>query len=193
ISPHEVGMRSLWLAGIAMTLIATPLMADGGGLLTVDGGLMVWTLVVFGLFFLILKRFAWPVVLGAVEAREKKLEEQIAQAAKDREAAAGLLAQQQQLLAQAREQAVTILNDAKSVAERERQLGLDRARAEADELIGRARRDIASEKDRAVAELRREAVDLALAAAGKLIGQRLEAAQDRKIVQDYLASLGSSK
>ncbi|MGH7532745.1 MAG: F0F1 ATP synthase subunit B, partial [Gemmatimonadales bacterium] len=71
--------------------------------------------------------------------------------------------------------------------------GLDRARAEADELIGRARRDIESEKDRAVAELRREAVDLALAAAGKLIGQRLEAAQDRKIVQDYLASLGSSK
>lgn len=186
-------MRSLWLAGIAMTLVSTPLLADGGGLLTVDGGLMVWTLFVFGLFFLILKRFAWPVVLGAVEARERKLEEQIAQAAKDREAAAGLLAQQQQLLAEAREQAVTILNDAKAVAERERHLGLDRARAEADELVSRARRDIESEKDRAVAELRREAVDLALAAAGKLIGERLEAAQDRKIVQDYLASLGASK
>lgn len=186
-------MRSLWLAGIAMTLVSTPLLADGGGLLTVDGGLMVWTLFVFGVFFLILKRFAWPVVLGAVQAREKRLEEQIAQAEKDRTAAAGLLAQQQQLLADARGQAVTILNDAKAVAERERQLGLDRARAEADELIGRARRDIESEKDPAVAELRREAVDLALSAAGKLIGQRLEAAQDRKIVQDYLASLGPSK
>lgn len=186
-------MRSVWLAGALMTLGAAPLMADGGGLLTVDGGLMIWTLVVFGLFFLILKRFAWPVVLGAVEAREKKLEEQLTQAAKDREEAAQLLARQQKLLADARGQVVTMLNDAKAVADQERQLGLEKARAEADELIARARRDIGSEKDRAVVELRREAVDLALAAAGKLIGQRLQGEQDRKIVQDYLATLGPSK
>lgn len=186
-------MRSIWLAGILTTLGATPLMAEGGGLLTVDGGLMVWTLVVFGLFFLILKRFAWPVVLGAVEAREKKLEEQLAQSAKDREDAARLLAEQQKLLADARGQVVTILNDAKAAAERERQLGLEKARAEADDLLARARREIAAEKDRAVVELRREAVDLALAAAGKLIGQRLQGEQDRKIVQDYLATLGPSK
>ncbi|HEV2291191.1 MAG TPA: F0F1 ATP synthase subunit B [Gemmatimonadales bacterium] len=186
-------MRSVWLAGILTAFGATPLMAEGGGLLTVDGGLMVWTLVVFGLFFLILKRFAWPVVLGAVEAREKKLEEQLAQSAKDREDAARLLAEQQKLLADARGQVVTILNDAKVAAERERQLGLEKARAEADDLLARARREIAAEKDRAVVELRREAVDLALAAAGKLIGQRLQGEQDRKLVQDYLATLGPSK
>ena len=185
-------MRTVWLAGVLMTVGATPLMAEGGGLLTVDGGLMIWTLFVFGLFYLILKRFAWPVVLGAVEAREKKLEEQIAQAAKDREDAAGLLAQQQKLLADARGQVVTMLNEAKAVAEKERQLGLEKARSEADDLMARARRDIQSEKDRAVVELRREAVDLALAAAGKLIGLRLQGEQDRKIVQEYLASLGST-
>lgn len=186
-------MRAIWLAGGALVLGASPLMAEGGGLLTVDGGLMVWTLLVFAAFFLILKRFAWPVVLGAVEAREKALEEQIAQAAKDRDEAAALLAEQQRSLAEARGQVTTILAEAKSAAERERQIGLEKARAEADDLLTRARRDIAAEKDRAVAELRREAVDLALAAAGKLIGQRLQGEQDRKIVQEYLATLGPSK
>lgn len=188
-------MRAMWLLG-AMTVAATPLAAEGpggGGLLTVDGGLMVWTLVVFALFLFILKRYAWPVVLGAVEAREKKLEEQIAQAARDRDEAARLLAEQRQLLDGARGQATVLLTEAKATAERERQLGLERARAEADELLARARRELAAEKDRAVTELRQEAVDIALAAAGKLIGQRLEAAQDRKIVQEYLATVGSGK
>jgi F-type H+-transporting ATPase subunit b len=189
-------MRAMWLAGAITAAASAPLAAEGpggGGLLTVDGGLMIWTLVVFGLFLLILKRYAWPVVLGAVQAREKALEEQLAQAAKDRDEAARLLAEQQKLLNEARGQAATLLSDAKGAADRERQLGLEKARAEADDLMARARREIAAEKDRAVAELRREAVDIALAAAGKLIGQRLEAAQDRKIVQEYLATLGTGK
>src|SRR6476659_6857584 len=58
-----------------------------GGPLTVEGGLMVWTVVVFLLLLLVLKRFAWPAILGAVEAREQALEAQLAQAAKDREGA----------------------------------------------------------------------------------------------------------
>lgn len=189
-------MRAMWLAGMLTVAASAPAAAqapEGGGLLTVDGGLMVWTLVVFALFFLILRRYAWPVVLGAVEAREKALEEQIAQAARDRDEAARLLAEQQKLLSDARGQATSLLADAKTAADRERQIGLEKARAEADELMARNRREIAAEKDRAVADLRREAVDIALAAAGKLIGQRLEAAQDRKIVQEYLASLGPTK
>jgi F-type H+-transporting ATPase subunit b len=190
-------MRSVWLTGVVTVLGAAPLAAEGaaggGGLLTVDGGLMVWTLVVFGLFLYILKRFAWPVVLGAVRAREEALEAQIAQAAKDREDAEKLLAEQRKLLADARTEASAMIANAKAAADRERQLGVEKARAEADELIARARRDIQAEKDRAVVELRHEAVDIALAAAGKLIGQRLQADQDRKIVQDYLATLGQGK
>ena len=55
-----------------------------------------------------------------------------------------------------------------------------------------ARRDIAAERDKAVADLRREAVELALGAAAKVVGQRLDADADRKIVLDYLASLEKS-
>jgi F-type H+-transporting ATPase subunit b len=54
----------------------------------------------------------------------------------------------------------------------------------------RSRKEIEAEKAKAIADLRREAVDLALAGAGKLIGQKLDAAADRQMVEQYLASLG---
>lgn len=167
--------------------------AGSGGLLTVDGGLMFWTLVVFGLLFYVLKRSAWPVILEAVEERERSLKATLDEAARLAAEAKADLAKQQEALAAANAQAATILAEAKAAAEKERALATEKTRAEAEELLARARREIGAEKDRASAELRREAVDLALAAAGKLIGQRLETAQDKQIVTDYLATLGTGK
>jgi F-type H+-transporting ATPase subunit b len=66
---------------------------------------------------------------------------------------------------------------------------LEKAREEQEELLARARRELEDERQRAVAELRREAVDLSLAAAGRLIRQRLDSDADRKLVSDYLATL----
>ena len=79
--------------------------------------------------------------------------------------------------------------DARSAAEKERAHALEKTKQEQEELLDRARREIASERDRAVEELRREAVDLSLAAAGKLIGERLDSDTDRKLIESYLATL----
>jgi len=164
-----------------------------GGPLTVEGGLMVWTVVVFLLLLLVLKRFAWPAILGAVEAREQALEAQLVQATKDREEAAALLAEHKRLVADARHQATGIVAEARGVAEKERALAVEKTKQEQEELLARARREIAAERDRAVTDLRREAVDLSLAAAGKLVGQRLDGEADRKIVLDYLATLDGGR
>jgi F-type H+-transporting ATPase subunit b len=161
------------------------------GPLTVEGGLMVWTVVVFVLLLAILRRFAWPAILGAVEAREQALERQLAEAARDREEAAGLLAEHKKLVAEARSQAHAIIMEARGAGEKERALAAEKTRTEQEELLARARREIAAERDRAVADLRREAVDISLAAASKLIGERLGADADRRLVQDYLATLDS--
>ena len=66
---------------------------------------------------------------------------------------------------------------------------MERTLQEQQQLLDRARRDIGEERDRAIVELRREAIDLSLAAASKLIGERLTSDTDRKLVQEYLASL----
>lgn len=159
------------------------------GPLTVEGGLMLWTVVVFVLLLLVLKRFAWPAILGAVEAREQALEAQLAQATRDREEAAALLAEHKKLVAEARHQASGIVGEARTVAEKERALAIEKTKQEQDELLARARREIAAERDRAVADLRREAVDLSLAAASKLVGSRLDSETDRRIVSEYLTTL----
>jgi F-type H+-transporting ATPase subunit b len=163
------------------------------GPLVVNGGLMIWTIVVFVLLLLILRKFAWPVILGAVKAREAALEQQIAEAEKNRAESAALLEQHKKLLAEARSQGQALLVEAKTVAEKERATAMERTRLEAAELLERARRDIKAEKDRAILELKREAVDLSLAAASRLIGQRMNDDTDRKLVESYLASLERSK
>ena len=160
------------------------------GPLTVEGGLMFWTIVIFLLLLVVLKRFAWPAILGAVEAREQALERQLAEAARDREQAAALLAEHQKLIGDAKSQAHGIIVEARSVAEKDRALAIEKTRQEQEELLARARREIGAERDRAVAELRREAVDISLAAATRLIEKRMDADTDRKIVLDYLGTLG---
>jgi F-type H+-transporting ATPase subunit b len=159
------------------------------GPLTVDGGLMLWTVFVFLLLLVILKRFAWPAILGAVEAREQALERQLAEAARDREQAAALLAEHQRLVAEAKTQAHGVLVEARGVAEKERARAMEKTKQEQEDLLARARREIGAERDRAVAELRREAVDLSLAAASKLIEKRLDGDTDRKLVQEFISSL----
>ena len=159
--------------------------------LTVDGGLVIWTLVVFGLLLLVLKRSAWPVLLQAVREREERLERQIAEAETSRAEAAKLLEEHKKLLAGAKGEAQEILNHAKSVAEKEHAALVAKARDAADEQLARARREIADEKSKAVLELRQEAVDLSIAAAAKLIDAKLDSDANRKLVTDYLETLGA--
>ncbi|HZA97843.1 MAG TPA: F0F1 ATP synthase subunit B [Gemmatimonadales bacterium] len=159
------------------------------GPLDVEPGLMIWTVVVFVALLLILRKFAWPALLGAVEARERALEEQLAEAERNRAEAARLLAEHEKLIAEGRASAHALLAEARAAAEKERALAMEKTRQEQEELLERARRDIAAERDRAVADLRREAVDLSLAAASKLMGERLNSDNDRRIVQEYLTSL----
>lgn len=163
------------------------------GPLVVNGGLMIWTIVVFVLLLVILRKFAWPVILGAVRAREQALEQQIAAAEKNRAESAALLEEHKKLLAEARSQGQALLVEAKAMAEKERGAAMERTRQEQADLLDRARRDIAAEKERAIQELKREAVDLSLAAASRLIGQRLNNETDRKLVESYLSSLESGK
>jgi F-type H+-transporting ATPase subunit b len=166
-----------------------PAQEHASGPLTVEGGLMFWTVVVFVVLLVILRRFAWPAILGAVEAREQALERMLAEAAAEREQAAALLAENQKLIGEAKSQAHAIIVEARGIAEKERALAIEKTRQEQEELLARARREIGAERERAVAELRREAVDLSLAAASRLIEKRLDGDTDRKLVLEYLATL----
>jgi F-type H+-transporting ATPase subunit b len=184
----------------ALTLLATAATAAGAqehaaeppSLMSPNLGLMVWTLVIFVLLFLVLKRFAFPPILEAVEARERALEEAIAGAKRDREEAARLLAEQRAALEQSRGEAQKLLAEGRAAAEKMRADLLGQARAEAEEAKNRALREIDAERERAVADLRREAVDLALAGASKVIERNLDDASNRQLVESFLSSVASA-
>lgn len=167
--------------------------SEGGGLFAVNPGLSVWASVVFLALLGILWRFAWGPILGAVEAREGRIQSALDESAAQREEAARLLAEHKEQLADARRQAGEILAEGRAAADRLRKELEEKARAEAQGIVEGARREIEREKDRALAELRAESVDLALAAAGKLMKQQLDDARHRELVVGFIDELGSAE
>jgi F-type H+-transporting ATPase subunit b len=155
-------------------------------------GVSFWTLVIFIVLSIVLAKFAFPPILGYAAAREQRIQDALDEARRQREETEQLLEQQRQELLNARTQAQTLIAEGKQAAERVREEMLVRARAEQEELVARARQDIERDRDRAIESLRREAVDIALAAAGKLVGQRVDSAEDRRIVTDYLKAVDSN-
>jgi F-type H+-transporting ATPase subunit b len=187
-------MRSLSSAVALLLVAATPaLAAETGakpGMLDPHYGLMTWTIMIFLTVMLLLRKFAWGPILGAVRAREQALADAMAQAERDRNEAARLMAEQKAAIEAARNEAQRYIAEGRATAESMRSEMLEQTRLQQAELLDRARKEIESEKVKAVDELRREAVDLALAGAGRLISQKLDAAGDRALVEQYLATLG---
>jgi F-type H+-transporting ATPase subunit b len=164
-----------------------------GGVMDLSVNLMFWTLLIFGVLFFILSKKAFGPIMAAVEKREKALEDAIDGAKRDRAAAAALLAEHQAQIEAARGDAQKLIAEGRAVAEKMRADLLEHTRKEQQDMLERARRDIEAEKDKAIAQLRKEAVDLALAGASKVIEQNLDSAKNRQLVESYLASIGSLK
>jgi F-type H+-transporting ATPase subunit b len=166
--------------------------AAGGGAVTpfaVNFGLFFWTWVVFGILLFVLWKFAWPGILKATEEREQKIRGQLAEAERLNAEAKAAVAETLKAQAAARNEAQQLLAEAKAAVEKERASAFEKIKHDQDALLERTRREIAAERDKAIADLRREAVDLALGAAAKVIGQRLDSEADKKIVLDYLAKV----
>ena len=156
-------------------------------------GVMAWTLVIFVLLLVVLSKFAFKPIFAAVEAREKALEDAIEGAKRDRAAAESLLAQQKAHLETARTDAQQIVADSRATAEKMRTDLLALTKSQQEEMIEQARRAIEGEKAAAIAALRTEAIDLAIAGASRVIEQNLDSAGNRKIVENFLASLDGAK
>src|SRR5467141_778225 len=164
----------------------------GGGPFDINPGLIIWTLVVFGILLLILWRWGFPVLLKSVEERERRIQKQLEDAAKANAEAQRLLEEHKKQIAAAHNQAQEILAKAKTESQKERETLLAKAREEYDALLNRARKDIDAEKEKAIQALRREAVDLSIAAASRVIEANLDTDANRKLVSEFLDSIGQA-
>ena len=187
------------LSILTLTFAALPAAAQEAaqekprGLLDPHAGLMFWTLLIFVALWLLLRKYAFPAIFAAVEARERALEEAIAAAKRDREEAAKLLEDHRRQIDAARADAQRLIAEGAKAGEKIRTEMVEAARHQQQEILDRARQEIGAERDRAIAELRREAVDLAIKGASKVIERNLDDETNRKIVEQFLGDLQKSE
>lgn len=193
----ETAMRTSRIAVMAGGLLAglpgMALAAQGGAgttpLFTVNLGTTVWTAIVFLALLGILWRFAWGPILSAIDSREQGIQSAIDEAIARNAEAERLLAEHREQLADARRQANELIAEGKTAGEKLRRDVEAKAREEGQALIERAREEIERERDAALDTLRRESVELALAAASRLLRENLDAPKDRALIESYLSEL----
>lgn len=186
--------RSVAFLVTLMVVLPSAVAAQGGAegttpLFTVNLGTTVWTSIVFLALLGILWKFAWGPILAAADERETSIQAALDEARQRHEEASRLLDEHRQQLADARRQASEIIAEGKAAGEKVRKDIEAKARTEAQAMVERARGEIARERDAALETLRKESVELALAAASRLLDEKIDQAKDRQLVEGFLRDL----
>lgn len=178
--------RSTTVAAALLLGTATPAFAAEGGLLSVNPGLTIWTIIIFLIVLGVLSKFAFPKILAAVEAREAHLARLAEEAEARRGEATAAAEENRRLVEETRAKVQEALAEARAQGEAMRAEVMAEARRDQQELLERARRDIAAEREAALDSVRREAVVLALAAAEKLVRAKMDGEENRRLVREFL-------
>jgi len=171
-------------------LLAAEEGAEGGsGLVSPVIGVMLWTLIVFGLTLFILWKVAFPRIAEALDKRQKLIEESIDTADKTKREADELLREYRERLSDARGQADEIVARARRTADAHEQESQTEARAKREEMMDQTRRDIEAETRRAIQQIRSEVADLTVLATEKVTRKTLDSSDQKRLVDEALAEL----
>jgi F-type H+-transporting ATPase subunit b len=163
---------------------------EGGSfLVTPDVGLMIWTLLVFGLTMLLLWKLAFPRIGAALDRRQQAIEESIDAAERTREEADKLLSEYRERLTAARHQADEIVARARKAGEQQEADAVASGKTRREELLEQARKDIETETRRAIQEIRAEVADLTILATEKVTRKTLTTEDQRRLVEEAVAEL----
>jgi F-type H+-transporting ATPase subunit b len=156
-------------------------------------GLMIWTLLAFIVAMLVLRKYAWPAITEALDKRQRAIEESIETAERARADASELLEEYRARLREARAQADEIVARARKAGEVHERESLEEAKAKREELLEQTRRDIEAETRRAIQEIRAEVADLTIMATEKVTRKALDADDQRRLVEEALGELDFSQ
>ncbi len=179
-------------ADIVAPLVAASSGSEGSFLVSPGLGLMIWTLIAFGVTFYVLKRAALPRIGAALEKRANAIRENIDASEKQREEADQLLAEYRQRLKEAREQAEDITARARKAAENLEREATDEGKAKREELVAAARRDIETETRRSLEQIRKEVADLTVLATEKVTRKSLSDDDQKRLVEEALGEVDFS-
>jgi F-type H+-transporting ATPase subunit b len=175
------------IAAASLVLAAEGGKDEGGSFLVSPGlGLMIWTLLLFGVTMYVLAKFAFPRISEALEKRANAIAENIEESERQREEADQLLGEYRERLKEAREQADDITARARKASETAIAEATTDGRAKREELLAAARRDIEAETRRSLEQIRREVADLTVIATEKVTRKTLSPEDQKRLVEDAL-------
>src|SRR5574344_493791 len=149
-------------------------------LITPSFGLLFWMLIGFGILFFILAKFAWPIIIKSITAREKRIEDQLSEAAKAREEMKNLKSEHEALLLQAKEERDAILSEARKISEKMYDEAKEKSSKEAQLLIEDAKKSIHYEKMKAVTDIKNEIAQMSIEIAEKILAEELSNKQKQE-------------
>jgi F-type H+-transporting ATPase subunit b len=170
-------------------LLAAEESGDSPGLVDPVIGVMIWTLIVFGIVMLVLWKVVFPLITEALDKRTRMIEESIDSAEKTKREADELLREYRERLSDARGQADDIVARARRTAETAENETIAEARAKREEMMEQTRRDIEAETRRAIQQIRAEVADLTVLATEKVTRKTLDTNDQKRLVEEALAEL----
>ena len=177
------------LAGMTTLIPLAAESSDSGGSFLVSPGLglMLWTLLAFGVTMYVLSKVAFPRIGEALEKRANAIRDNIAESERVREEADELLAEYRKRLTEAREQADDIVARARNAADNLKTEATDEGKAKREELVAAARKDIEVETRRSLERIRKEVADLTVLATERVTRKTLDEADHKRLVEEALA------
>lgn len=173
-------------------LAATEEGGGGNGLVSPNTGVMIWTLIAFVITVLVLRKFAFPAIAAALDQRQRAIEEAIDHANQTKVEADQLLVDYRARLTEARAQADEIVSKAKRSGDALQAENLEKSRAEREAQLEAARRDIEQATAKAKQDLRKEVADLTVTATEKITRRTLTGDDQQRLVDEALGELDFS-
>ena len=159
------------------------------GLLKVEPGVFLWTLLSFGILLLILWKAAWRPIVSSLDERAGRIRRDMETAEASRKEAETLFLKHKETIENARDEAMKIISEGRADAERIKNDILEKANSEAQSIVQRAHREIEGAKDKAIVELKTEIVSISTDIAAKIIEKNLKPEDQRALVEQALQKL----
>lgn len=161
------------------------------GLLRVDPGLMLWTIITFVVLVLIMWKAAWRPIVDALDARAEKIRFDIDNAERTRQEAEKLLGQHKAMMDNARNEASQIIAKGREEAEKMKAEIVEKATTESRTIAERAKKEIELAKDKALLDIKTEVVVLSTEIASKIINKNIKAEDQKALVEEALNKIGT--
>ncbi|MGM7634733.1 F0F1 ATP synthase subunit B [Bacillus sp. Hm123] len=156
-------------------------------------GDILFQLVMFIVLLALIKKFAWGPLMGIMQQREEHIASEIESAEKSRVEANKLLDETRAELKASRQEAQSIIENAKKVGDDQKNEIIAAARAEAERLKESAKMEIDQQKEQALAAVREQVASLSVLIASKVIEKELSAADQEKLINDYIKEAGEER